>query len=91
MSWSEWTSTPWPEQRALLEGMSDDKEIPYEFQEIMPGFPDLPPGMKPKMERVEGVIDISAMREQLERDRRKSKQHPDRAGAGPGERVSDGL
>jgi hypothetical protein len=63
--------------------MTDDKEVPFEFQEALPGIPDLPPGMKPKMERVEGVIDITAMREQLEAQRWKSEQY--KQGQGPGQ------
>jgi hypothetical protein len=70
MSWDDWTRTPWPEQRALLAGLTEDKEVPFEFQEQVTGDGGPPGWLKPQIQHVsDTVIDIDAMRAELEADR----------------------
>lgn len=59
---------PWPEQRALLEYMEQAEDIPLAMQEST----DLPPELAPQQRTVqssEDVIDLGAMRRELEAER----------------------
>lgn len=96
MSWAEWCSTPWDEQRALLEGLSDDKQVPFEYQMALA---PLPAGFGPQTrEGVDAgmhVINLAEMRRGLEAGREKKpgqlgwKSEQYQTGAGPGQEGGD--
>jgi hypothetical protein len=73
MSADEWDATPWPVQRAYLDGLDEDESVPISFTEG--GGPEevtasLHPSERPSTrENVDAgmhVIDLSAMRKSLE-------------------------
>jgi hypothetical protein len=70
MSWDEWRATPWSEQRALLDGLSEDESVPLSFEG---GGEDISGGAGPiqrKADVGDGVIDITGMISDLEHHRR---------------------
>lgn len=73
MSGKEWDATPWHDQRALIEGLDQDEDVPVRFEET--GGPQQQSAQGPTIrENVDAgvdVIDISAMRDELEAARQR--------------------
>jgi hypothetical protein len=72
MSAAEWDDTPWYIKRAYLQGLDEDETVPFHFAEE--GVETLPPAERPAtrtgVDAGTAVIDLTAMREQLEAHRR---------------------
>jgi hypothetical protein len=77
MSAAEWDATPWPEQRAYLDGLDEDESVPISFEgggaEERPEIANLHPSEQPQTRQdVDAgmhVIDLTAMRTSLEGQR----------------------
>lgn len=69
MSAAEWDATGWDEQRALLEGLENDDSVPFGFSES--GGDEMTPGVagptvRSNVDAGTSVIDLAAMRAELE-------------------------
>lgn len=69
MSADEWDATPWYVQRAYLEGLEEDQEVPFGWSEEGTDS-GLPFTRREAVDAGTDVIDLAAMRDQLETDRR---------------------
>lgn len=69
MSGAEWQATSWAEQKALLEGMDEDENVPFRLdEEQVPG-----PTVRENVDAGVDVIDITRFRDELEADRRRKR------------------
>lgn len=70
----EWDDLTWDLRRAYLEGLSDDETVPFAIEDNASAGA-FPQGMQPNIRRADAgtdVIDLAAMREELEAGRRKA-------------------
>jgi RNA polymerase-binding transcription factor DksA len=75
MSEDEWDATPWATQRAYLEGLDEDQEVPFGWSEDTGS--ELPFTRREAVDAGTDVIDLAAMRSELEEQRRKRAQGGD--------------
>ena len=72
MSAAEWDDTPWPVQRAYLDGLDEDESVPLSFEggEERPEISNLPaseqPSTRQNVDAGMHVLDLTAMRRSLE-------------------------
>ena len=64
MSEAEWDDTSWATQRALLEGLENDESVPFGFEPAAEA--PAGPRVRENVDAGMSVIDLAAMRAQLE-------------------------
>lgn len=72
ISADEWYVTPWHQQRAILDFMEQAEDIPFGFDSSGTGLPsDQRPQVRENVDAGTEVIDLNAMRAELEAERAK--------------------
>jgi hypothetical protein len=80
MSPEEWRAAPWHDQQMYLEGLLDDPTVPFSNEEDQGELPGSAQGptIRENVDAGTDVIDLTAMREGFEAERRRRSE-----GGGP--------